>query len=126
MTEGRLADAIALLRAPGTERELRSEMQFRRLYQSATLSWPVPRSRGNRLSVVVGVASVASVFATATGLSAASVLPSPAAHVVNSVLGPLEYRRRLFDDTSRHGDATVRVRRNPDFPDRGVGRRRCS
>ena len=89
VTDGRLADAIALLTAPGTERELRSEAQFRRFYRSASLSWPVPRQRRSRLSVLVGVASVASVFATATGLSAASVLPSSASHAVNSVLGPL-------------------------------------
>jgi hypothetical protein len=89
VTEGRLADAIALLEAPGTEGELRSEERFRRMYRSAAQSWPVPVVRRNRLSVMVGVASVASVFATATGLSAASVLPSPAAHVVNAILDPL-------------------------------------
>ena len=91
VTDGGLADAIARLSAPGTEQELRSEAQFRRMYRSAAGSWPVARARArrNRLSILVGAASVASVFATATGLSAASVLPSPASHVVNSILGPL-------------------------------------
>jgi hypothetical protein len=89
VTEGRLADAIALLTAPGTERELRSEAQFRRIYRASASSWRRPREGRARLSVLVGVASVASVFATATGLSAASVLPSPASHVVNTMLAPL-------------------------------------
>jgi hypothetical protein len=89
VTEGRLADAIALLKAPGTERELRSEAQFRRLYRAASLSWPLPRARRNRLPLLVGAASIASLFATATSLSAASVLPPSAAHVVNGILGPL-------------------------------------
>jgi hypothetical protein len=89
VTEGRLADAIALLKAPGSEAELRSEARFRHMYRSAAGSWPLPLARRNRLSVVVGVASLASVFATATGLSAASVLPAPASHVVNGILGPL-------------------------------------
>lgn len=89
LTEGRLADAINLLTAPGTERELRSEAQFRRFYRSASLSWPQPRQHRSRISVLVGVASVASVFATATGLSAASVLPPSASHALNTVLGPL-------------------------------------
>jgi hypothetical protein len=85
--DGMLADLLAAASGPGTASELSGEAQARAMFTSTAAAWSKPRRRIRPARMAVVAVSAASLLATTTTvLAAASVLPSPAANIVDKAL----------------------------------------
>jgi hypothetical protein len=85
--EGPLADLLAAASGPAMPEELSGEAQARAIFASTAANWSKPKRRVRPARMAVVAVSAASLLATTTTvLAAASVLPSPAANIVDKAL----------------------------------------
>lgn len=98
-----VARTIADASGPATDQELAGEPMLRTLFDATAATWKTERRAPRRKALGVAAASLVGMVGATAGLAAASVLPPPAAHVVDGMLGHLHLYSKPSPRTADSG-----------------------